>query len=208
MKDTPHSEDFAIILAGGQSSRMGQDKTLLRLDGETMLERVYQIVSPLVSEIVIMLSQSQDRENITGRLSGNFKVGLDSTPLQGPLQGISDAVHLLPDTGRFIYILSCDLPYLTTTWLDSLRLSLLSNDQADIVCTSSDGFKNPLIAVYRFPVVKKAKTLVNSGKRSCLALLDSHLVINQEPQGEESLVTVNINTPDDYHKVIGKKSLS
>ena len=44
----------AILLAGGQSSRMGKDKAELKIEGQTMVERLLLTLYPLVAETVVM----------------------------------------------------------------------------------------------------------------------------------------------------------
>ena len=202
MQVQANQKDYAIILAGGKSSRMGQDKALLKVGQQTLLEYVYQAVKPLVSQSVIMLAQAQDIKNVTDKLKGHIIIGRDSQLEQGPLQGIADAMALLPPTGQFVYVVSCDLPYLTTVWLDGLKQILMQSKEAEIVCSSLDGFRNPLIAIYRHFVIRKADSLISQGKRSCLALLDDQIVISKEPEKVDSIVVSNINTPDEYQQVL------
>ena len=50
----------AILLAGGQSSRMGEDKARLEIEGQTMLERILLTLHPLVAETVVMRATGTD----------------------------------------------------------------------------------------------------------------------------------------------------
>lgn len=205
MQGSSITKDYAIILAGGKSSRMGQDKALLKIGHETLLQYVCRVVYPLVAQSIVMLSNVQ---KMPEDLKGQIIFGRDSQNEQGPLQGISDAMNLLPSEGRFVYVLSCDLPYLTTQWLSGLKQTLLDSESTDIVCSSSKGYQNPLIAIYRYSVIKKSGTLINKGKRSCLALLDNQKVIRKEPKSLDSKVVDNVNTPDEYANALEKLQLS
>ena len=206
MSEPSSQEDYAIVLAGGKSSRMGQDKALLKVRAETLLEVVYRSVKPLVSQSVLMLSQTLEIPGIIEKLPGQITVGRDSQIEQGPLQGIADAMNLLPATGHLVYVVSCDLPYLTTQWLAGLRETLLASANAEIVCSALDGYQNPLIAVYRYGIISKAKKLIAENKRSCLALLDDQIVISKVPTAEETSVIANINTPHEYQQVLAELS--
>ena len=57
----------AIMLAGGQSSRMGQDKASLEIEGQTMLERLLVTLRPLVAETVVIRAIRQPSQSNTGR---------------------------------------------------------------------------------------------------------------------------------------------
>ena len=85
----------AILLAGGLSSRMGQDKATLEIEGQTMLERLLVALRPLVAETVVIRGVGQTLPRISQELKAWIKVGWDAEEGRGPLQGIVDALPLL-----------------------------------------------------------------------------------------------------------------
>ena len=76
----------AIILAGGRSSRMGEDKASLEISGKSMVERLLLKLSPIVAEVVVMRAPGQTIPNIPKELQGRIQVGRDSVKDRGPLQ--------------------------------------------------------------------------------------------------------------------------
>jgi molybdopterin-guanine dinucleotide biosynthesis protein A len=194
----------AIILAGGKSSRMGRDKALLQFGDETLLERLVRVVDPLVARLVIVLSQTLNLPHGLKFNSQKTSIGRDTLKEQGPLQGIADAYALLPAAAQFIFVVSCDLPFISRRWLHKLLKEIRQNDELDAVCSQQDGIINPLVSIYRKRTLGKAQTLLNQGKRSCQALLDDNNILPIEPSADEKILISNINTPEDYYQALQK----
>jgi molybdenum cofactor guanylyltransferase len=81
-----------IILAGGQSSRMGTDKAMLQIDGKTLMERAIEICKPICHEILIS-SNNPKHENF------GFTVIPDEIKNCGPMGGIYSCLKNLKPTG-------------------------------------------------------------------------------------------------------------
>ncbi|GIT02884.1 MAG: hypothetical protein CM1200mP28_01430 [Deltaproteobacteria bacterium] len=88
----------AIILAGGRSSRMGEDKASLEISGKSWLRDFCSSYPQIVTEVVVMRAPGQTMPNIPKELQGRIQVGWDSVKDRGPLQGIVDALPLLNST--------------------------------------------------------------------------------------------------------------
>lgn len=187
----------AILLAGGQSSRMGSDKAALVLDGQTLLERMIRTVSPLVDAVVVMLSPMQAAPNLPDDLLDRIGIGRDSQRAKGPLQGIADALPLLSAEKDPIFVLSCDLPYLTTPILERMMRSLTPIDEG--ICAETQGRKNPLLAVYRRQVLEEAVRPSAAG-RSCMVLIDNHRIQPFHPPADHPQVFDDTNTPQAFEK--------
>lgn len=93
-----------IILAGGRSRRMGTDKALLEIDGETLLARTTRVVATVVPEVLIV-----GRTSLPPELTGTPAV-LDAYGEAGPLGGI--ATGLAHSGAERVLVVACDLPYL------------------------------------------------------------------------------------------------
>lgn len=120
----------AAILAGGASRRMGQDKALLNLDGETrpLLGRAIDRVAPLVEELFIV---SPDREEY--RQFGVLMVA-DRYPGEGPLGGIATALGAT--TCDRCLVVACDMPFLNPALL---RWMLERRDGAEVFVPVTPG---------------------------------------------------------------------
>ena len=151
-------EDFAIIiLAGGQSRRMGQDKALLRLTpgGPTLIERVIAAARPLGP--ILLVTNTPDRYAWLG-----LPLVADPQPGQGPLGGLAGGLAASP--APYNLVLACDLPDLQPTVLDLLAAAPRLYDVLVPRWTTTEGTLQiePLHAVYSracLPVIQAALAL-------------------------------------------------
>ena len=188
----------AILLAGGLSSRMGQDKASLEIGGQTMLERLLLVLRPIVAETVVMRAPGQILPRVAKELQDWIRVGWDSVEKRGPLQGIVDALPLLSSEIDKVFLLTCDLPYLTGEWLQTMRD--IMTDEYDLVCTEEDNITNPLLALYRRPVLEPAAKLLAEGKRRPLLLWDGWRMARLSSPEETPWICKDVNTPDEFKK--------
>ena len=126
------------ILAGGKSTRMGTDKTLLRIDQQTLLERSVEKMQSIFAEVIIV-GYDPAKHRIPGvRTLPDDAIGC------GPLGGIQTALrHAVFDT---VLIAACDLPF----WDAKLASYLIEScDQHDGAVPIVNGYFEPLLAAYR-----------------------------------------------------------
>ena len=97
-RDTIH----AIILAGGRSSRMGFDKARLEINGETLLDRLVRLLSPLFNGILISASSN------TSLTNNALRHVIDEQPDRGPLMAIYSCLKASPSNINFV--IACDIP--------------------------------------------------------------------------------------------------
>ena len=190
-----NEEYGAIILAGGQSSRMGKDKASLEIFGKSMIERILLKLSPLVDEVVVVRAPGQTMPSIPVKFKDKIRVGWDSVKERGPLQGIVDALPLLNSNIDKVFILTCDLPYITTEWLQTLKDVM--TDEFDLVCTEENGIDNPLLAIYRRPVLEPASKLLTEGKRRPISLSEGWRMASLSAPVETPWICRGVNTPEE-----------
>ena len=166
----------ALILAGGQSSRMGRDKALLQLNGQSLLAHMQQLaLNSGATEVLISRNQP------------GFIADAESAQQQGPLAGILAALQHC--SGSQLLVLPVDTPLLTVTSLQ--RLLQHANGAA---CYFSD---NPLPCV--LPVTQALSPLISAqlrtGQRSVHALLR---LLNAKSLAAPNTELLNTNTPADW----------
>ena len=179
------------IQAGGQSSRMGKDKSFVPYNGRPMIETVLAHVADLGAETFIVTNNPEPYAYL-----GIETVG-DIYPDHGPLGGIFTAVSHA--THPHTLIVACDMPWLERPLLQYL-ISL--RQSADVVVPLWDKFPEPLHAVY---------------SKACLAPIEENLKAKQlkitrfygqvsvryvereeiEQMGGNGRSFANINTPQD-----------
>lgn len=128
-----------VILAGGQSSRMGRDKALLEIEGMPLIRRLADLLLVLSDDVVVSTTEARRYAFLNLPTVPDVFVG------QGPMAGIHAA---MAQTSRpFLLVLACDMP---RVHLGLLRCLLDAGEGYDAaIPVSADGRIHPLCAVYR-----------------------------------------------------------
>lgn len=193
----------AIILAGGSSKRLGQDKGLIRLAGKPLLIHVLDRISGVVDEIVVVVS-SESQKRIFGELvKRRAKVTVDNDKTQSPLVGALTGFENVQ--GEYSLLLPCDAPFVSSQ-IASLLLDLCISRSA-VIPKWPNGFIEPLQAAYHTKSAQTAaEKALESGKmdlQSMVALLRgvryvSTMVLKQIDH--ELLTFFNVNMSGDLEK--------
>ncbi len=180
------------VLAGGQSRRMGRDKALLQLGGQTLIERVLAAAHPLGYPRVII-----------GHPATYAHLGLsvhpDHSPGLGPLGGLYTALSTISTP---VLLLACDLPFLTPAFLRHL-VGRRGSHQA-VVPYAATGLQ-PLCALYDPSCLAAVQAAVQAGQLGMRDLLrDLSLDVVRErdwrPYDERGLLFANLNAPAEYER--------
>jgi molybdopterin-guanine dinucleotide biosynthesis protein A len=145
-----------IILCGGRSTRMGQDKGSLDVGGETMLARISRLLGSISVEVVIVGRRDQAAVTVH-----------DAVEDQGPLAGI--AAGLRASKTDLNVVVACDMPLINPRVLE--RLASMIGD-ADMCVAVNDSHASVLCGIYHSRVAPIAQQLFDSGERRVMALLD------------------------------------
>jgi FdhD protein len=175
--------------------RMGVDKTLLPVDGETLLARVVDAVSEVCAHTIVVTNR---REQIAeAGLPADTPVVFDEVPFQGPLGGLVTALAGAPD--EWVLAVAADVP-----WLEPAVVRALWDARGDaqvVVPVTHKGIE-PLLALYRRDCLPAARRVLASGRRRLVAIF-SELAVAELPierllAADPSLRSlVNVNTPQD-----------
>lgn len=143
-----------IILAGGQSSRMGSDKGLISFNGSMFIEHVIEALKPLVNDIIIV-SNNPDYDKF------GYKRVPDLIKDSGPVAGLYTGLFHSETENNLV--LSCDVPLIKTTVLEQLLNPIHS--AFDVVQLQSKNKTMPLIALYKKGCLHKCIELLNKEER-------------------------------------------
>ncbi len=192
-----------IVLCGGRSTRMGQDKASLAFGDETLLQRAVRVVREVADEVIVV---GREAQGLLG--GGNPFVGLpvrvihDAVEDLGPLAGL--AAGLSASTTDLNIVVACDMPLVRPAVLQRLAASI---GDADACVAVVDGHASTLCGVYRTRVAAVANQLLASGQRSVMALLDrvetkrvdAAVFRDIDPDLE---TFVSCNTPEAYRQAL------
>jgi molybdenum cofactor guanylyltransferase len=184
----------AIILAGGKSSRIGTDKGMLSINGQTMLEHICKQLRGTFSQILISAGDTE-KYSFAG-----FEVVRDKISSQGPLMGIASALEA--SANEINFVVACDIPHIE---MDCVRKMLTEARGADIVVlTTGDKKYEPLFAIYRKSALDAIKRTLRKGKRKISEVFDKCEVKYIDLGKADWLI--NINTLAEYEEFQRKQS--
>ncbi|WP_445636037.1 molybdenum cofactor guanylyltransferase [Nostoc sp. DSM 114161] len=193
---TTRNELTAIVLAGGKSSRMGQDKALISVQGMPLLERVSRIAKGCADTVYIVTPWPERYQDLL--LSGcHFirEVPISGESLaHGPLVGFAQGLAQVQT--EWVLLLACDLPKLKVEVLQewATRLDGVGDNAIAALAHHPKGWE-PLCGFYRRRCLPQLLDFINQGGRSFQEWLRQYPVeVLPLPEPE---MLFNCNTPED-----------
>ncbi|XOV69271.1 MAG: molybdenum cofactor guanylyltransferase [Fluviicola sp.] len=180
-----------IILAGGKSSRMGQDKALMELKGIPMLQQVANGLKNYCNEIIIASNEQKHHAFGDIGVSDNYQ---DSGPLAGLEAG------LLAASNESCIVISCDAPLLTTEILDRL----ISETDQRVIVASCSGRVHPLIGIYTKGSLEIIQSQLEKKQLKMHDVLDALNAKCIDFPKTLSEAFQNINTQEEWEQLTGK----
>jgi len=185
----------AAVLAGGRSMRMGVDKTLLPVDGESLLTRVVEAVGTVCAHTVVVTNRPEALAD--AGLPRDIPVLVDEVAYQGPLGGLVTALKDAPDD--WVLAVAADMPWLQPALVRALWEA---RDGAQAVVPLTEKGLEPLLALYHRDCLPVARKVLASGRRRLVAMFGDLRVVeipvedlrNADP---ELVSLFNVNTPED-----------
>ncbi|MDQ0492570.1 molybdenum cofactor guanylyltransferase [Paenibacillus brasilensis] len=201
-------EVTGIIVAGGRSSRMGQDKALLQLGGVTVLERIAAVLGKVAGRVIVVTRDIQQYSGL------GLETMADLYPGLGPLSGIH--AGLSASTTEWGIVVACDMPFVQPEILRALlahttngaaakettneqRKQQVQGEQGSLagdcllpqptepalqaVIPTVEGRIHPLLGLYHRSVLPSAEQCLRSGRLRLIDWLNS-LNVRYETAGE------------------------
>jgi molybdenum cofactor guanylyltransferase len=178
----------AILLAGGQSRRMGRTKAELLIDGETLLDRTVRILGEITSEIVVVLAAD-------ARQPRPIRCVRDRRAGRGPLEGLAAGLKVV--RAEIVLVLPCDLPRLHVASLLELREHLGDGGGC---CPILEGIPRPLPGVFRRTMAGRIDELLAQNRLALQGLLTPE-IRSYEPS--DPLAFAGANTPEEWQLLTG-----
>lgn len=148
----------AIILAGGNSYRMSQDKGLSKLSGTPLVEHVITKVIDLVDEVILIVKNEKQKQQYISKLDYTLNIKTDLSKISSPIIGAITGLSIT--RSDYTIILACDMPFIPKQAINILFEGAKSHNGA--VFQHPNGWIEPLCAVYKVePSLKCAIKLYN-----------------------------------------------
>ena len=186
-------EVTGILLAGGESRRMGEDKRYLVVGEQTLLERGLGVLRSTFQEVLVVIAQDSPQLVVDAR------VVRDLIPDCGSLGGLYTG--LIQATTSYIFVVACDMPF-----LDQAVIAQFTSRRAtaDIVMAKIEARLHPMHALYGKRCLPIVERMIRARQLKIQEMV-SHASLRVRYVTEADLLTIdpsgrsfqNVNTPAD-----------
>jgi molybdopterin-guanine dinucleotide biosynthesis protein A len=182
----------AIIMAGGRSTRMGTDKSMLPIEGRPIIKGICERLSTCFEQILISADNKEKFEFL------GCEVIPDKIPRQGPLMGIASALEA--SSNELNFIAACDIPHMELRHIRRIISEAADGEHDIVVPVAADGQYEPLFAIYRKSTLMAINKVLASGGRK---ISDVFALCNVKKiyLGAD---LVNLNTTAEYEEFLKK----
>lgn len=185
------AEISVIILAGGKSSRMGQDKRVIHLNGKSLISYSIDLANEFSDDIII--SANDQLQMFTP-----YKIVPDIESEAGPV--IANISSLKQIKHKAAIVITCDMPFISN---DLIRILIQESNKNAITYFSNKGSFYPFPSIFPISFLKDIIELSRKGKNSLKDLMLS-LPTNkiQIPANPNKYSFLNVNRPTEYEKAL------
>ena len=185
----------AVVLAGGKSTRWGQDKADMEFDGERVIDTLVDRLRPFqFQRLVLVRAQGKG-----GAVPDQVDALVDDREGLGPIGGILTALNHLPGD---VLVTACDMPFISESLIEWLLGQYDGVSDAIIPC--HQGGVEPLLGIYTKSVIPVMENAIQS-KRFALHHLLQEISVRFLPipsRFEIGREFANVNTPEDYKRIV------
>jgi len=198
-----YSDLTGVILAGGKSSRMGVNKSFLKLGNQTIIERIVDLMKSIFTEVIIVTNTPDEYKFL------NLPLYEDIYKWKGPLAGIHSALtHSKTD---IIFVLSCDVPLMSKEMIE--HIIEYKTDKSIVFCEAA-GYHQPLVGVYSKKILSEIEKFISNNEMSdksfhqFLKMVDAEIIHPEKLSFYKDEIFFNVNRPEDYEQLKLKYELS
>jgi molybdenum cofactor guanylyltransferase len=181
-------EATLLVLAGGQSRRMGRPKPWIEVGSSILVRYVVERLAPAFSELMVSFAEPEQMEQLVP-----YRVVFDRKPNAGPLAGLE--AGLIAAHNPVVFAVACDMPYVERS---TAELAVAAARSCDAAIPRHDGLFEPVCGAYRktaLPAIVNALDARNYVAHDVVQNLDVTWLEGLEPAQFESL-----NTPADLER--------
>jgi molybdenum cofactor guanylyltransferase len=195
-----------LVLAGGRSTRLGQDKVWLPLNGQPLVLRVISRLAPLASEVIISTNAPEPFRQVAP-LDLPLQLVADQHVGMGPLAGIQAGLNAARND--LVITVASDMPFVNRSLIQRMLgaaagydvvVPVLPHDQ------DSPMVHEPLHAIYRRTCLPAIAATLAAGERRVVNFFPL-VRVREIPSDEarrydpELLTFLNLNTPQDWQRI-------
>lgn len=188
---------WGVVLAGGQSRRMGADKALLTTStGETFLERTYRLLLRLTSPCLVSSS--------FGRAYAGYPMIYDKIENMGPIAGICAVLDAAKKGGAHTVIaVACDLPHLESATIYRL-VRAMKKYRSAVTVFHENGYLNMACAVYAVESLPYFERAIAAGSKSLWSVVPENKRLLLPYSDSDRKALQNCNTPEEYRHLLNE----
>ena len=184
----------AIVLAGGKSRRMKENKALLPIAGLPLIQRLCLTLAEHFREIIVSVQCAEAYSFLP------YPVVVDKEPDQGPMMGLLGG--LAASSNPVNFVIACDIPEIDFDFVR--RMADFTGDYEIVVPVSGVDKFEPLFAFYNKSVIPRIESLLQQQKRKIIELYSLAKVKTIPLDHAEWYY--NLNSMDDYRRYLEKLS--
>jgi molybdopterin-guanine dinucleotide biosynthesis protein A len=200
-----------IILSGGKSSRMGENKSLMILGNRTVIEHTLSLMQSIFSEVILITNTPDEYQFL------NIPLFEDIYRYAGPLAGIHSGLQNSKTEKNFI--ISCDIPLITTEMIEYI---IKYDTPHPITVCRADGYIQQLAGKYSKSLLPQIDELFKMEKdemqdsnqkkqkssvHSLLKLSGAEIVEAEKLDFYIDGTFLNMNRKEDYQQILSKFNL-
>jgi molybdopterin-guanine dinucleotide biosynthesis protein A len=181
-------EASLLVLAGGDSRRMGRPKAWLEVGNTTLLRYVVERLAPAFSEVIVSFAEPEQLEEPVP-----YRIVFDRKRSTGPLAGLE--AGLVAARNEVIFAVACDMPYVTQ---EVAQMAVAAARGCDAAIPRFDGRPEPVCGAYKRTALPFITGALNSGRLKTADIageLDVTWLEGLDPGAFRSL-----NTPEDLER--------
>ncbi|MFC1566753.1 molybdenum cofactor guanylyltransferase [bacterium] len=186
----------AVILAGGESSRMGFDKQTLEIDNKRLIYTLASELKQKFNEIII----STNKPKLY--IDTDYKLVSDEYKHKGPLSGLYSCLKTAKS--EFVYFIACDMPIISLEYISHMK-DELKNENFDACCGKFGAGFEPFNAFYSKNILNTIHDILLTENTSMKNLIESintkiiniHSFLNEDGKSD---LFFNLNTFEELNK--------
>lgn len=185
----------AVILAGGQSSRMGFNKAFIEIEGRPIIERSLELLRGLFRDVIVIANDVPAYERL------DVMVAADLIKGAGSLGGIYTAIF--HSGSNHTFVTACDMPYLNPGAIERI---ISSSGGYDAVVPFIGSEYHPMHALYSRRCLKPIRAMIEEGNfriKDLFSRIDVRRLAVEDFKGLPAAISVtNVNTREDLSRII------